>query len=140
MRQREKLLGLLEEQAHLERMARIVGKDALPPAQQLTLIAADLVNEALLRQSAFSPTDRYCSAERQSEMLRLVMRFIGLARDALARGARPDEIAALPVHRRLQRMGEEIGEGELARFAELWPLLERECGALGQPAEARNVG
>ena len=35
---------------------------------KLTLIAADLVNEALLRQSAFSPADRYCSAERQSEI------------------------------------------------------------------------
>ena len=130
LRQREKLLALLQEQAHLERMARIVGKDALPPAQQLTLLAAELVNEALLRQSAFSPIDRYCSAERQSEMLRLVMRFIALAREALERGARPEQIASLPVHRRLQRMGEEIGEDELGRFAQLWPQLERELAAL----------
>ena len=130
LRQREKLLALLEEQAHLERMARIVGKDALPPAQQLTLLAAELVNEALLRQSAFSPVDRYCSAERQSEMLRLVMRFIALAREALERGAQPEQLAALPVHRRLQRMGEEIGEDELGRFGELWPQLERELAAL----------
>jgi V/A-type H+-transporting ATPase subunit A len=130
-RQREKLLALLEEQAHLERMARIVGKDALPAGQQLTLMAADLVNEALLRQSAFSPVDRYCSAERQSEMLRLVMRFIALSREALGRGARPEQIGALPIHRRLQRMGEEIGEDDIARFAELWPQLEREFAGLG---------
>ncbi len=132
LRQRERLLVLLEEQAQLERMARIVGKDALPAEQQLTLIAAELVNEALLRQSAFSPVDRYCSAERQSEMLRLVMRFIALSREALARGARPEQVAALPVHRRLQRMGEEIGEDAIGRFAELWPQLEREFAALGQ--------
>jgi len=130
-RQREKLLALLEEQAHLERMARIVGKDALPAGQQLTLMAADLVNEALLRQSAFSPVDRYCSAERQSEMLRLVMRFIALSREALGRGARPEQIGALAIHRRLQRMGEEIGEDDIARFAELWPQLEREFAGLG---------
>jgi len=134
LRQREKLLGLLEEQAHLERMARIVGKDALPAEQQLTLLVAELVNEALLRQSAFSSVDRYCSAERQSEMLRLVMRFIALAREALARGARPEQIATLPMQRRLQRMGEEIGEDALGRFAELWPQLEREFAALGEPA------
>jgi V/A-type H+-transporting ATPase subunit A len=134
LRQREKLLALLEEQAHLERMARIVGKDALPAEQQLTLLSAELVNEALLRQSAFSPVDRYCSAERQSEMLRLVMRFIALAREALARGATPEQIAALPIHRRVQRMGEEIGEDQIARFAELWPQLEREFAALGTPA------
>ncbi len=134
-RQREKLLALLNEQAHLERMARIVGKDALPAEQQLTLLAADLVNEALLRQSAFSPVDRYCSPERQSEMLRLVMRFIALAREAVARGMSPEQIAALPVMRSLQRMGEEIGEDELARFADLWPQLEREFAA--PLAEAR---
>ncbi|MBI3154705.1 MAG: V-type ATP synthase subunit A [Burkholderiales bacterium] len=129
-RQRDELLALLEEQAHLERMARIVGRDALPPAQQLTLLAAELVDEALLRQSAFSPVDRYCSAARQSEMLRLVMRLIALARTAVERGALPQAVAALPVHRRLQRMGEEIGEDALARFAELWPQLEREFAAL----------
>jgi V/A-type H+/Na+-transporting ATPase subunit A len=138
-RQREKLLVLLEEQAHLERMARIVGKDALPAEQQITLIAAELVNEALLRQSAFSTTDRYCSAARQSEMLRLVMRFIALAREALVRGAAPEQVAALPVRRRLQRMGEEIGEDALHRFAELWPQLEREFAALGAPSPAAHV-
>jgi V/A-type H+-transporting ATPase subunit A len=131
LRQREKLLALLDEQAHLERMARIVGKDALPPGQQLTLIAAELVNEALLRQSAFSPVDRYCSPARQSEMLRLVMRFIALAREALDRGATPEAIAALPVLRRLQRMGEEVGEDALEGFAALWPQLERELAAPG---------
>jgi V/A-type H+-transporting ATPase subunit A len=133
-RQREKLLALLDEQAHLERMARIVGKDALPPGQQLTLIAAELVNEALLRQSAFSPADRYCSPARQSEMLRLVMRFIALSREALDRGATPEEIAALPVLRRLQRMGEEVGEDALEGFAALWPQLERELAAPGTAA------
>ncbi len=35
-------------------MARIIGKDALPARQQLTLLCAELVNEAFLRQSAFS--------------------------------------------------------------------------------------
>ncbi len=139
LRQREKLLALLEEQAHLERMARIVGKDALPPEQQLTLLAADLVNEALLRQSAFSSVDRYCSAQRQSEMLRLVMRFITLAREALARGALPQDIAALPIHRRLQRMGEEFGEDQINRYAELWPALERELATLGTAVVAARA-
>ena len=51
---RRRFLTLLDEQARLERMARIIGKDALPPRQQLTLLCAELVNEAFLRQSAFS--------------------------------------------------------------------------------------
>jgi V/A-type H+/Na+-transporting ATPase subunit A len=69
-------------------------------------------------------------------MLRLVMRFITLARQSLTRGATPEQVAALPIHRRVQRMGEEIGEDQIARFAELWPQLEREFAGLGTPAPA----
>jgi len=129
-RQRERLLTLLEREAHLQRMARIVGKDALPADQQLTLTCAQLVNEALLSQSAFSKTDRYCSPERQIEMLRLVIRFIDLAFEALERGAAPDDIAGLSVYRRLQRMGEEIGEEEMERFDDLRSELDNQLGGL----------
>ncbi|PLX36250.1 MAG: ATPase [Hyphomicrobiales bacterium] len=141
LRHREKLLVLLEQQANLERMARIVGKDALPAEQQLTLTSAELANEALLRQSAYSQSDRYCSPERQTVMLRLIMRFVSMARDALGRGAKPEEIAALPIYRRLQRMGEDIGEDEIDRFDALWSDMERQLGELGYgtPAAASAV-
>ncbi len=129
---REKLLTILEAQADLERMARIVGKDALPASQQLTLVSADLVNESLLRQSAYSPADRYCSPRRQAAMLKLIMRFIELAEAALAAGALPQEIAALAVLRRLQRMGEEIGEDSLARFEDLRAELDRAMAQLAR--------
>jgi len=129
-RQRERLLTLLEREAHLQRMARIVGKDALPADQQLTLTCAELVNDALLRQSAFSETDRYCSPERQIEMLRLVIRFIDLAFAALERGADPEDIAGLSVYRRLQRMGEDIGEAEIERFDDLRSELDDQLGGL----------
>jgi len=129
--QRETLLTLLEQQANLERMARIVGKDALPPAQQLTLVCAELVNEGFLRQSAFSAKDRYCSPPRQSAMLRVILRFVELAEQALARGATPQAIAELPVLRRIQRMGEEIGEDELPAFDGLRSALENAVAGLG---------
>ena len=129
---RERILSLLESQADLERMARIVGKDALPPAQQLTLLCADLVNEAFLRQSAFSPTDRYCSPERQTAMLKLILRFIELAGTALDRGVSPQAIAELDVMRRLQRMGEEIGEDNLDRIPLLLAELESQVAQLSK--------
>jgi len=131
---REELLSLLEAQADLERMARIVGKDALPPGQQLTLLCAELVNESLLRQSAFSEVDRYCSPQRQTAMLKLVLRFIALARAALDRAVPPQQIAELPVLRRLQRMGEEIGENQLDKFAELRSALDAAMADLGKAA------
>ena len=114
--QRQRFLALLEEQARLERMARIIGKDALPPRQQHVLLCAELINEAFLRQSAFSEVDRYCSAERQIAMMQMISRFIELSQNAIELDISVETITALPIMRRLMRMGEEIGEDDLDRF------------------------
>jgi len=127
---RRKFLTLLDEQARLERMARIIGKDALPVRQQLTLFCAELVNEAFLRQSALSQIDRTASPARQATMMRLVGRYIELAEAAVNAGAKPEALAALPCYRAVLRMSEEIGDKDKERFAELAESLEREIGAM----------
>jgi V/A-type H+-transporting ATPase subunit A len=128
--QRRRALELLESKSRLERMARIVGKDALPPAQQLTLLCADLVEEGVLRQSSFSGADRYCSPQRQTAILAAVTRFIDLAQNALAHGASLEHIAALPVRQILQRVGESYGEDRIAAIHELWKQMDTEFAAL----------
>jgi V/A-type H+-transporting ATPase subunit A len=115
-RHRRKILMLLEDRARLERMARIVGTDALPPKQQLTLLCANLVNEGLLRQSAFSTVDRYCSPARQTALLRAVLHFIERAERALDEGVALDSVARMAVLRRLQRASEDIPEDRIERF------------------------
>ena len=136
---RRRFLTLLDDEARLERMARIIGKDALPVRQQLTLLCAGLVNEAFLRQSAFSPIDRVCAPGRQSAMMRLLGRFIDLAEGAVAAGLHTDRIARMACMRPLQRMGEEIGDGELPRFAELQAAMEREFAELTQRTEGSDA-
>jgi len=126
---RRRLLTLLDEQARLERMARIIGKDALPARQRLTLANAELVNEAFLRQSAFSEFDRYCGPERQASMARLLARFIERTERALGDGATPEAIAAMPLLRRLARMGEEIDESDAASMRERFAQLEAQLEA-----------
>lgn len=122
---RERMLTLLQEQQRLEKMVKIVGRDALPDGQRLTLICAEVFVEAFLRQSAFSITDRYCSPDKQTAMLELLDRFLQLSRGALEQGVTPETIQALPLVRRLQRVGEDIGNGEQARFSELGEEVER---------------
>jgi len=128
---RRRLLELLEAQVQLERMARIVGKDTLPPGQRLTLLNAELANDAFLRQSAMSERDAYCAPERQVAMLDALMRFIDRAGDALNRGATIDAIQALPLLRRLRRMGEEIGNDEVGRFEALSAEIDEALAGLG---------
>jgi V/A-type H+-transporting ATPase subunit A len=135
--QRRRLLELLESRSRLERMARIVGNDALPPAQQLTLLCAELVEEAVLRQSSFSDADRYCSPARQTAILGAVTRFIDLAQNALEHGAALERIAALPVRQVLRRVGEAYGEDRIPAIRELWQQMDSEIAALTQePAHA----
>ena len=131
---RRRVLTLLDDQARLERMARIIGKDALPARQRLTLLCAELVNDAFLRQSAFSPIDHYCGPERQAAMLRLLVHFIELAEAAAECGVTPEQIAALDVMRPLVRMAEDIPEGELGRLAELEHRVEAAFATLVVPS------
>lgn len=100
-------------------MARIIGRDAMPERQRLVLLCAQLVNNAFLRQSAFSENDRYASPARQAVMMRLIGSFIDAAEHLLAAGIAPEQIAERPIFRRLTRMGEDIPEGDWERFSEL---------------------
>jgi len=117
--QRQRALELLEAQSHLERMARIVGRDALPASQQARLLCADLINEGFLRQSSFSKVDRFCSPARQVAMLSVLLHFTDRADAAVAAGVPPARLAALPLLRQLQRLGEEFGEDDLLRLRQL---------------------
>jgi V/A-type H+-transporting ATPase subunit A len=116
---RRRFLTLLEDEARLERMARIIGRDAMPERQRLTLLCAQLVNQAFLRQSAFSMIDRYATPSRQAVMMRLIGSFIEGATQLLDAGVPPEQIAKAKIFRGLMRMGEEIGEGEWERFSAL---------------------
>ena len=117
--QRLALLALLEDQARLERMARIIGKDALPERQRLTLLCAELASDSFLQQSALSDVDAHCSPAKQAGMLQLVVRFAQLAQQALEAGMPLEQISALPVLQRLQRMGEEVANDNVAALEDL---------------------
>jgi V/A-type H+-transporting ATPase subunit A len=134
---RRRFLALLDEQAKLERMARIIGKDALPPRQRLTLLCAELVNEGFLRQSSLSEHDRYCSPQRQTAMMGLIDRFIALAEQAVAAGAEVDAIQGMGALHRLRRMGEAFGEGHPERYRQLGLQVESEFSHLGEASRAQ---
>jgi V/A-type H+-transporting ATPase subunit A len=128
--QRQRVLELLEAQAHLERMARIVGRDALPAQQQVRLLCADLVNEGFLRQSSFSKVDRFCSPARQVAMLSVLLHFADRADAAVAAGVPPARLAAIPMLRQLQRLGEEFSEDDLLRLRQLPRQIDYEFDQL----------
>jgi V/A-type H+-transporting ATPase subunit A len=136
---RTRFLTLLDEQARLERMARIIGKDAMPPRQRFILMCAELLNEGFLRQSAFSEIDRSASPARQAVMMRIIGQFIEQAEQVIKTGVLPETIAELPVFRRLMRMSEEIAEGQWEKFTELSDDLDRAMVDLSNNTQMQEV-
>ncbi len=137
---RRRFFTLLEDAERLERMARIIGKDAMPARQRLVLLCAQLVNEGFLRQFAFSENDRYASPARQAVMMRLIGGFVEGAEQLTAAGVPPEKIATTRVFRDLMRMGEEIPEGEWERFSDLQRDMDATFQALGQTPESVVAG
>ena len=130
---RERLLSLLQEQERLEKMVKIVGRDALPQEQRLTLFCAEVFVEGFLRQSAFSATDRFCDPRKQNFMLELMHRFVELSEEALGLGISPEVVQELPLIRRLQRVGEDMENGDGEAMAALSEQMESSYQGLMQP-------
>jgi len=130
---------LLEDEARLERMARIIGRDAMPARQRLTLLCAQLINQGFLRQSAYSENDRYATPARQAVMMRLIGLFTEGANELLRQGVAPEAIAQAPIFRALMRMGEEVPEGDWDGFSRLDRELTETIGRLASERRAESA-
>jgi V/A-type H+-transporting ATPase subunit A len=104
----------------------------------LILFCAGLVNEAFLRQSAFSENDLYCGPQRQARMVQIITRFIAAAETALASGSSCEAIAAMAIVRRLNRMGEDIAENDVQAFADLALSMQEEFAAMAKSIGAKH--
>ena len=74
----------LQEEAELEEIVRLVGADALPPEQQLTLEVARMIREIFLQQNAYHPVDTFCPPERQFKLISTIKKFSDLGRKAVS--------------------------------------------------------
>ncbi|MBO7742551.1 MAG: V-type ATP synthase subunit A, partial [Victivallales bacterium] len=112
--QRDVLMNVLQEEVNLQRIAKLVGPDALPEGQRLTLLAAEIIKNAFLQQNSFDEVDMYCSPEKQIWMMNLLAAFIGRARELVKGGVTLTEIRTLPDLERMNRMKSEIPNGDTA--------------------------
>lgn len=85
-------MSLLQEEAQLEEIVRLVGLDALSDKDKLTMIVARMIREDYLQQNAFDDVDTFTSYQKQALMLELILLFESESRNALKLGAYYDEI------------------------------------------------
>jgi len=102
--QRQWAIDTLDEEGELQEIVQLVGKDALPEDQQLTLEVAKFLKEAWLQQNALHDVDRYCPPEKTYNLLGAIKTFSDEAFDALEAGVPIDEITDIDAAPRLNRI------------------------------------
>lgn len=100
---RGRIMHILQEEAELEEIVKLVGMDALSAPDRIKLEAARSVREDFLHQNAFHETDTYTTLEKQLMMLKLILEYFDLATDALSKGADVEKLIGLPIRERIGR-------------------------------------
>ncbi len=118
MEVRNKSMALLQEEAELEEIVRLVGVDALSAHEKLTLETARSIREDFLLQDAFDNTDSYCSTKKQFLILKLIMVFHENAEKVIKKGATIENLNALPIKAKIIR-AKFIEEKNLKIFSEI---------------------
>ena len=112
-------MAVLQEEAELQEIVQLVGSDALPEDQQLTLEVARLLREFYLQQNAFHDVDTYCKLNVQAEFLDVILYYKELAEAALASGISVPNLTGIPVL-------EELGRSKFEEnFNDLLPKLRK---------------
>ncbi|MFQ3295916.1 MAG: V/A-type H+-transporting ATPase subunit A, partial [Natrialbaceae archaeon] len=102
---RQWVVDTLDEESDLQEIVDLVGKDALPADQQLTLEVARYIRESYLQQNAMHEVDTYCEPDKTYRMMQAIETFSDEAFDALDAGVPVDEITDVDAVPRLNRMG-----------------------------------
>ena len=122
---RASALKLLQQEAELEEIVRLVGPEALPEGDKLLLLIAKMIREDFLQQSAYHEVDTYCMPVKAGLMLKTIMKFHELAREMLNSGAGIESIRSSPMVYRISRMKDIPNEAFEQRAKELWSEMEQ---------------
>ncbi|ASJ10235.1 V-type ATP synthase subunit A [Thermococcus sp. P6] len=101
---RDQAMALLQKEAELQEIVRIVGPDALPDREKATLLVTRMIREDYLQQDAFDEVDTYCPPKKQVTMMRVILNFHERTMEAIDKGVPVEEIAKLPVREKIGRM------------------------------------
>jgi V/A-type H+-transporting ATPase subunit A len=121
---RQWAVDTLDEEDELQEIVQLVGRDALPEDQQLTLEVSQYIREAFLQQNALHDVDRYCPPEKTYRMLQAIKTFNDEAFEALDAGVPVTEIQDVDAAPRLNRMGVVPDDEAEAEIADLEDDLE----------------
>jgi len=118
IKMREQAIEILQKEADLDEIVRLIGIDSLSPENRLIMETAKSIREDFLHQSAFHEVDTYASFKKQYKMMELVMLFHQHAEESLKSGMSIMDLAGLGVREEIAR-AKYISETELDKFEDI---------------------
>ena len=128
---RTQISSLLQVEAELQEIVQLVGSDALPIDQQLTLEVARMIREYFLQQNAFHPVDTYSTLKLQYAMTKAILTFQEESKKSIAAGALLEDVVNVPARTTLMRGRLEEGYEE-----KMEGLVAEMCSEIQAAAEA----
>jgi V/A-type H+-transporting ATPase subunit A len=122
---RASALKVLQQEAELEEIVRLVGPEALPEGDKLLLLVARMIREDFLQQSAYNEVDTYCAPVKAGLMLKTIMRFYELAQEMLSSGAGIESLRSSPMVPKISRMKDVPNDVFEQKAKELWSEMEQ---------------
>ena len=134
METRQNLMSLLQDEASLNEIVKMVGMDALSPQDRLKMEAARSIREDFLHQNSFDEIDTYTSLQKQYDMMKLVYEYYKQGTKALKEGADINDLVKLPVRETIGRfkyvkedqIGQEYPKVKEEIIKEMAPLTGKE--------------
>jgi V/A-type H+-transporting ATPase subunit A len=94
---RDEAIAMLQKEAELEEIVKLIGPDALPEAEKAVLEAARVMREDFLQQFAYHEADTFCPPDKQLGMFKLILQYYRNCVEAAKQGIPVDEIKKLPI-------------------------------------------
>ena len=136
MANRDKAMSILQQESELQEIVRLVGQDALSPADNLTLESAKMIREDFLQQNAFLENDQYSSFDRQARLLDLILRYKDLCDAAIERGADIWKLYAIAARAAIGRAKTVPADTYQDVYAKIVSDMEQQIEEVAKEAEA----
>ena len=136
LQNREWAMGVLQEEANLNEIVQLVGKDSLSAGDQITLETAKMIREDFLQQNSFVDIDSYSEYDRQARMLALIREYDNRCRAASERGGAIADLFAIPVREKIGRAKSVPADEYREAYAAMDREMEEELEAAAQKGES----
>ena len=123
---RTEIMDLLQREARLQQVVKLVGTDVLPDSQKLILDVANLFKNVFLQQSAYDKIDQYSTAPKQVKMLKVIVFYHRFGAEAIKKGVPLTRLKSLPAYGEMARMKFTVSNEEAHKLDALAERLEKE--------------